>query len=75
MGQGLRPYWHQPIVDHVEYDYDYRNDCETEIVTYICIILGCQWKKREISKCYYPPPIKNKTKALERNKKKHGNRK
>ena len=61
MAEGLRPHYHQDKIRHII----------VKKIQYMCMI--CGRIRHEKYDCYVPPP-KSKTKSLERNKKKYGNR-
>lgn len=74
MGEGLRPHWCQPYVHDVEHYYNHQKGCMIKKVTYRCMICG---DERHEYYEYRPPPNKekNKSKTLEKNKRKYSNHK
>lgn len=71
MAQGLKPHHHCCFVYDIKRHYNHKKHCVIKKVTYKCMM--CDYMTHEIYECYEPPP-KSKTKALERNKRKYGNR-
>ena len=64
---------HCYVEDSLEYYYDSNKCCRCKKVTYKC---NCGRRYNETYECYEPPPKeKNKSKVLERNKRKHSNHK
>lgn len=71
MVEGLRPHHHQEFEYRTEQYFDKKRSCLVKKIQYMCMICGrIRYEKYD---CYVPPP-KSKTKALERNKRKYGNR-
>lgn len=65
MAEGMRRHHHQ--------EFEYRTiQYFDKKIQYMCMI--CGRIRHEKYDCYVPPPPKSKTKSLERNKKKYGNR-
>lgn len=71
MAEGLRPHHHQEFEYRTEQYFDKKRSCLVKKIQYMCMI--CGRVRHEKYDCYVPPP-KSKTKALERNKRKYGNR-
>lgn len=69
MSQGLRPHYHQEFEYRCEQYYDRKRHCIVKKMQYMCMICGrIRYEKYD---CYLPPPKrKDKTKVLEKNKKK-----
>ena len=72
MAEGLRHHFHQDFEYRTEQYFDNKRNCLVKKIQYMCMI--CGRVRHERYDCYVPPP-KSKTSALERNKKKQGNRK
>lgn len=72
MSQGLRPHYHQDFEYRSEQYYDRKRHCIVKKIQYMCMI--CGRIRCEKYDCYVPPPLKrkDKSKVLEKNKKKHG---
>ena len=71
MAEGLRPHYHQEFEYRTVQYFDRERQVIVKKIQYMCMICGrVRYEKYD---CYVPPP-KHKTKALERNKKKYGNR-
>lgn len=69
MSQGLRHHYHQEFEYRSEQCYDSKRHCIVKKIQYMCMI--CGRIRNEKYDCYMPPPKeKDKSKALERNKKK-----
>ena len=67
MSQGLRPHYHQEF--RCEQYYDRKRHCIVKKIPYMC--MSCGRIRHEKYDCYLPPPKrKDKTKVLEKNKKK-----
>lgn len=71
MAEGLRPHHHQEFEYHTIQYFDKKRHVIVKKIQYMCMI--CGRVRHEKYDCYVPPP-KSKTKALERNKRKYGNR-
>lgn len=72
MAKGLRPHHHEYYTHRIDNYYSDEKHCMIKDVTYRCMICGQLYHERYE---YRPPPIKgNSNKALNRNKKKYGNR-
>lgn len=73
MAQGLRHHRHEYYEHHTDHYYDDEKHCMIKDVQFRCMICG---KIRHEKYEYRPPPSKgNSNKALNKNKKKYGNRK
>lgn len=74
MAQGLRPHYHQYYIYGIKKYYDKEKGCMIKHATFRCMICGKEHHERYE---YKPPPPKekNKSKVLERNKRKHSNHK
>uniref|UniRef100_UPI00359C357C hypothetical protein n=1 Tax=Thomasclavelia spiroformis TaxID=29348 RepID=UPI00359C357C len=69
MSQGLRPHYHQEFEYRCEQYYDRKRHCIVKKIQYMCMI--CGRIRHEKYDCYLPPPKReDKTKVLEKNKKK-----
>ncbi len=71
MSQGLRPHYHQEFEYRSEQYYDRKRHCIVKKIQYMCMI--CGRIRHEKYDCYLPPP-KDKSKVLEKNKRKFGER-
>ena len=68
MSQGLRPHFHQEFEYDTQQYYDSKRHCIVKKIGYMCMI--CGRIRHEKYDCYIPPPKhKDKSKVLERNKK------
>jgi hypothetical protein len=71
VAKGLRPHYHQEFECRTVQYFDKERQVVVKKIQYMCMI--CGHIRHEKYDCYVPPP-KSKTKSLERNKKKYGNR-
>lgn len=70
MAQGLRPHHHEWYEHQINKYYDTKKHCMVKDVIYRCMICGKTFHEPYE---YRPPPFGKSNKALNRNKKKHGN--
>lgn len=75
IAQGLKKHRHVMVedVNGTQCFYDRVHHCDVKKVNYVCMIPGCDYKKIEYYHYYYPPSPKDKTKILQKNKRKHSN--
>ena len=70
MSQGLRPHFHQYYEHRVDSYFDNQKGCMVKEISYRCMI--CGRIRHEKYDCYIPPPKpKDKSKVLERNKRRY----
>lgn len=74
MSEGLRPHYHQYYIYGIKKYFNHQKGCMVKDATFRCMICGKEHHERYE---YKPPPSKekNKNKVLEKNKRKHNDRK